>query len=97
MSGRDTHKLSRLDFLVLDALADGSEPFSMIYQDVVSLEPSARDVRIIANSLIRLMSAGLIGSEPSGGAREPDADTLAEHYHDVDKELGQVERPFYYS
>lgn len=90
------NKLSRLDFCVLDSLADGSEPFSMIYQDLHLMGQPGWNLYEIARSVCRLLSLGMLELE-TADASTLGAQALVEHYASLDKELKEVGRPFYYS
>jgi hypothetical protein len=81
-------------------MADGSEPFSMIYDDVVSARAGAGwDVGTVAPGLTKLVADGLI--EPTevlpGAVLHLDAEALEAHYADLEWELVEAARPFYYS
>ncbi len=94
-------RLSKLEFCILNAVADGSEPFSMIYQDITSNGCPDWDMEAIAHSVCYLVSLGLLElgeKEPeTSGGFVLDPDTLLNHYETLEKELEEVERPFYYS
>jgi hypothetical protein len=94
-------RLSRLGFHVMNALADGCEPFSMIYQDIVELGKPEWDTEAVATSVCTLLSHGMLElcrseSAVCGGFMLT-PDILTEHYQALDQELESAERPFYYS
>jgi hypothetical protein len=93
-------RLSQLDFCVLNAVADGSEPFSMIYQDVMSSGQVEWDMKEIVRSVCNLMSSGMLELCETEISDEPILDfdkLLLDHYDSLDKELQEVGKPFYYS
>jgi len=90
--------LNRLQFLVLNNLADGPEPFSALYvgllEDLDELhlfgDPEAGEVGIddIAYALEDLAKAELIALD--GGAGTVDGGRLADHYAQLDEEIGPL-------
>jgi hypothetical protein len=91
-------KLSRMDFHVLNAVAAGSVPFSMIYQDPIFQEQSVGDFCSIVHTVFHLISAGLLELceiEVENGERLT-SEMLLQHYQNLDRELREVGRPFYY-
>lgn len=103
--------LSRLQFLVLNNLADGAEPFSALYigllEDLDELvhfgDPENGETGIddVAYALEDLAKAGLV--EVDGGAGDVDGGRLADHYAELDEEIGPLllqpagSGPFQYS
>ncbi|MHC5020305.1 MAG: hypothetical protein ACYTGX_09385 [Planctomycetota bacterium] len=90
--------LTRLQFLVLNNLADGPEPFSALYigllEDLDELvhfgDPENGEVGIddVAYALEDLAAAGLV--ELDGGAGAVDGGRLADHYGGLDEEIGPL-------
>lgn len=91
--------LSRLQFLVVNNLADGPEPFSALYigllQDLDELvhlgDPDNGETGVddIAYTLEELGKAGLIELEGGGGGTI-DGARVADHYADLDEEIGPL-------
>ena len=92
-------KLSLLDFCILDAMAVGSEPFSMIYQELLSYGRLEWDMGLIAHSTCNLVLSGMpeICGIEARNKSDLNPTTLLEHYKFLDKELQEVGTPFYYS
>jgi hypothetical protein len=81
--------LSRLEFLVLNNLADDAEPFSMLYIDILG-DLRLRDTEAetgfedVAAAVAGLCELGLV--RPVNGATD-DPDVIADHYVALDEEL----------
>lgn len=77
--------LSELEFLVLNTLADGPEPFSRVYVEVVQDQrDGAPAIADLADALCALVDAGLARPEGRGPCK---AATLVQHYARLDEEL----------
>jgi hypothetical protein len=85
--------LTKVQFAILDAMADGSEPFSMIYADVQDKLGTVKCVKGIAEDVCSLVSRGLISVVD---AKDISAEALTSHYANLVQEL-EKGRPFYYS
>lgn len=79
--------LSELEFLVLNNLADGPEPFSRLYVEVVQdLGDAAPGIPELAEAVCGLVDAGLARVEGHASCK---AATLAQHYARLEEELLQ--------
>jgi hypothetical protein len=75
-------------------MADGSEPFSMIYADVSVEADTAMPLEIVARELLWLITRRLVGVIDGDAIS---TDLLVEHYSSIDEELSKQQQPFYYS
>ena len=87
--------LTRMEFTILNALADGSEPFSMIYLDCIETMGEDIGVKRIVAGAVELAERGFVQSDNGGRVVQAD---LIPHYDDLGKELKRHgDGPFYYS
>ncbi len=94
-------KITRFQCDILDSLADGSEPFSMIVLDEFYFNVEAYDnclnqelVEKVASEICKMLSLGLVRVLHD---EEENKNILLEHYSELAKELNKKLKPFYYS
>ncbi|MCP4263943.1 MAG: hypothetical protein GY774_41520, partial [Planctomycetes bacterium] len=92
-------KITRFQFDILDSVADGSEPFSMIVLDVFNFNFEAYDncynqqfVHKVASEICKMLSLGLVRVLDD---EVENKNILLEHYSELAKELNKKLKPFY--
>ena len=89
--------LTKNQFTILNVLADGSEPFSMVCADVWEQDESS-SIKAIADDLCLLMKTGHIRAVDIGEASFEELTVrLCDHYDLLQRELRAGKFPFYYS
>ncbi len=87
--------ITRRQFEILNSLADGFEPFSMIYSDIQEEISMNITVAEAAIDLCKLIQLKLVVQTEGEESLTPDE--LTNHYNSLRNELKSCKKPFYYS